>query len=255
MPRLIRPLCTARITAMSEESGVKVTEAFRRSPIRRRRIAEQLVEALLSVPLLSREEAAIFHADPHAGNLLYDEPNRELVVLDWALAEPISRESRRLLVLLALMMLLRNADGVCEAIQALGRQDSGRRKSREALIRGAVKRYFERLGGGRAGALDAMMLLDEIALEGVRFPAALFLFRKMLFTLDGVLADVAGPAVRVDRIIARDFLTRWVASLGLFHAPLAMKDLAAAPWSALRDPVRAWIKSLLSQEKPAAPGA
>ena len=87
VPRPIKPLCTAGITAMSAEDGVKVTDACRRFPIRRRRIAEQLIEALIAVPLFSRDEVAIFHADPHAGNLLYDEPNRELMVLDWALAE------------------------------------------------------------------------------------------------------------------------------------------------------------------------
>ena len=95
VPRLIRPLSTSRITAMSEESGVKVTDAFRRSPLRRTRVAEKLVEAILAVPLFSRAQDAIFHADPHAGNLLYDEANRELIVLDWALAERLSLESRR----------------------------------------------------------------------------------------------------------------------------------------------------------------
>ena len=52
VPRLIEPLCTGDITAMSAEAGVKVTEAFPRSPIRRARIADQLIEALVAVPLL-----------------------------------------------------------------------------------------------------------------------------------------------------------------------------------------------------------
>ena len=41
-----------------------------------------MIEALIAAPLFSRDDPAIFHADPHAGNLLYDEPNRELVVID-----------------------------------------------------------------------------------------------------------------------------------------------------------------------------
>ena len=49
------------------------------SPIRRARI-RSLIEAL-GCSVFSREQEAIFHADPHAGNLLYDETNRELVVL------------------------------------------------------------------------------------------------------------------------------------------------------------------------------
>src|ERR1035437_2350122 len=208
VPRLIEPLCTSDITAMSAEAGVKVTEAFPRSPVRRARVAEQLIEALVAVPLFSREEDAIFHADPHAGNLLYDETNRELVVLDWALAERLSLESRR-------------------------------NRARLGVIDRCVKRFFDEMSPDASpGTLDAMRLLDRIALEGVHFPPPLFLFRKIVLTLDGVLYDVAGPGVRIDEVIAREFLTRCAASLGVFHAPLEWKDFAAIEWKALLNPLQ-----------------
>jgi ubiquinone biosynthesis protein len=239
VPRLIEPLSTSDITAMSAEAGVKVTEAFPRSPIRRARIADQLIEALVAVPFFSREKEAIFHADPHAGNLLYDETNRELVVLDWALAERLSLESRRQLVLLSVMMTLRNPDGVRRAIRDLSLSADRRNHSRLKAIDGCVTQFFEQLpSGASTGMLDAMRLLDRIALEGVHFPPPLFLFRKIVLTLDGVLYDVAGPDVRIDEVIAREFLTRCAASLGLFHAPLEWKDFAAIEWNALLYPVR-----------------
>ncbi len=88
VPRLIRPLCTSRITAMTEERGIKVTNAAARLPAaRRRKVAEQLIEALIAVPLLASQEDAIFHGDPHAGNLLYDNRTGELTIIDWALRE------------------------------------------------------------------------------------------------------------------------------------------------------------------------
>ena len=87
-----------------------------------------------------------------------------------------------------------------------------------------------------------MRLLDRIALEGVHFPPPLFLFRKIVLTLDGVLYDVAGPDVRIDEVIAREFLTRCAASLGIFHAPLQWKDFAAIEWNALLYPLRrGWL--------------
>jgi len=221
VPRLIAPLCTPLVTAMSEETGVKVIDACRRSPIRRQRIAGQLIEALIAVPLLSRNDSAVFHADPHAGNLLYDEPNRELVILDWALAERLNLESRRRLVMLALMMILRQRDGVCQA-QAPGKSAD------QSVIPRCVNQFFETMPPGhRPGVLDAMWLLDRMALEGVRFPAALFLFRKIVFTLDGVLHDADESNVRIDEVIAREYLTRWAASAGLFHAPLLVEDFTA----------------------------
>jgi predicted unusual protein kinase regulating ubiquinone biosynthesis (AarF/ABC1/UbiB family) len=248
VPRVVQRLSTAQITAMSEETGVKVTDAFPRSPIRRSRIAGQLIEALIAVPLFSGQDPSVFHADPHAGNLLYDEANRELIVLDWALAERLSLESRRQLVMLSVMMVLQNPEGVCEAIRALRRPGMGRARAAERRIDRAVKRFFETLPAGRVpGVLDAMRLLDEIALQGVHFAAPLFLFRKSLFTLHDVLQDVAGTEMRMDYAIIRHFLTRWAASFGLFYAPLGIKDFLEVEWNALLYPARSWKRRLLEE--------
>lgn len=237
VPRVIPALSTPEITAMTEETGVKVTSASRRSPIRRRRIAAQVIEALIAVPLFSSQKDAIFHADPHAGNLLYDPPNRELIVLDWALAERLSLSSRRRLVMLAAMTVLRSREGVRQAI--VGLQRGGRSRAAEHSIQRAVDGFFDGLPAGETpGVLDAMRLLDEIALQGVHFAAPLFLFRKSLFTLDGVLHDIAGGEVRMDEVIVRHFLTRWAASFGLFYSPLTMSDFLSVEWNALLYPAR-----------------
>ncbi len=250
VPRLIAPLSTPEITAMTEEDGVKVTEAFPRSPIRRSRIAEQLIEALIAVPLFSREDPAMFHADPHAGNLLYDQPNRELIIIDWALAESMSLELRRHLVMLCLMMILRRPEGVRRAIHALSLVGPRRPAAHEGVIDRYVALFFEQFPAERSpGVLDAMLLMDDIALAGVHFPAPLFMFRKIVFTLDGVLHDIVEAGVRIDLVMAREFLTRYIASLGVFHAPLGVKDLASVEWNALLYPARSWGRTLWGGEK------
>jgi ubiquinone biosynthesis protein len=228
VPRVYPELCTAAITAMSEEHGVKVTDAFRHSPIRRARIADQLIEALIAVPLFSSRELSVFHADPHAGNLLYDQPNRELIVLDWALAESLGLEARRHLILLVVMTILRNPEAVRDSIRVL------RSRGSEQVIDRTISRFFGHLPADREpGVLDAMRLLEELAMKGVHFAAPLFLFRKSLFTLDGVLQDVVGSRVRMDTSIARHFLTRWAASFGLFYSPLHWRDFLLVEWNAL----------------------
>jgi predicted unusual protein kinase regulating ubiquinone biosynthesis (AarF/ABC1/UbiB family) len=250
IPRLISPLCGPDITAMSEEPGVKITDAFQGDPNRRRLVAEQLIEALVSVPLLSRDRVTVFHADPHAGNLLYDERRREVVILDWALTERLDRELRRHVALLVMMTMLRNAAGVAEAIDRLSAMSAPPDAARSQLIVDRVGRFFSSLSGDHSpGSLDAMRLLDQIALAGVRFPATLAMFQKAIFTLDDVLFDIAGSKVSISSILIRDFVAHLVASFGLDHPPLSVKDLIALPKSALLYPAR-WGASALLGARP-----
>jgi ubiquinone biosynthesis protein len=246
VPRLITPLCTPEVTAMSQEDGVKVTEAFAGDPRRRRLVAEQLIEALVSGPLLSRDKEVIFHADPHAGNLFYDEGRGEVVILDWALTERLSHELRRQVTLLVVMMTLRNAAGVSEAMERLSAMSVEMDAAKSRLIAEHVARFFDGLAANHnPGSMDAMALLDEIALEGVRFPAALAMFQKALFTLDDVTFDIAGSKVSISFILARDFVAHLMASFGLDHPPLTVADLIALPRSALLYPARWGASALL----------
>ncbi len=246
IPRLIGLLSKPDLTAMSEENGVKITDAFKNDPNRRRLVAEQLVEALVSVPLLSRDAVTVFHADPHAGNLLYDERRREVIILDWALTERLDRELRRHVALLVIMTMLRNPAGVAEAIRRLSAMSEKPDPARSKLIEERAGQFFSSLPGDHSpGSLDAMRLLDQIALEGVRFPATLAMFQKALFTLDDVVFDIAGSKVSISSILIRDFVAHLVASFGLDHPPLSVKDLIALPRSALLYPARWGASALL----------
>lgn len=239
VPRLFRPLSTAKITALSEEDGVKVTRAFAHEPAAsRRRVAEQLIETLVAVPLLDGGETAILHADPHAGNLLYDERTGELVVLDWALTERLTREQRRHVALLALLLGLRDPLGVCGEIAAL-RLGGGTAR----MIRDHVTTFIEQLPFSKLpGSLDAMRLLDRLALEGVRFPTPLLMFRKVLFTLDGILHDIGAPNVHMDLIIARQLAKRWWQRWTAVGSPLSLMDWVTVQSSALLYSGRLWVQ-------------
>ncbi len=203
VPRLIPELSTPRLTAMTEEAGVKVTEAFEGNARARARLAARLIEALIALPMFSPAEEALFHADPHAGNLFADEASGDLILLDWALVERLSRAQRRQTVLLTLAVALRDERRVVEAIAALSEDDLLADEGKAALVRGHVARFFGELSPLHLpGLAEVMTLLDSIAFGGVRFPAELLMFRKALFTLEGVLADLA-PDVKVDLVLAR----------------------------------------------------
>ncbi len=240
VPQWIQALSTGRITALSEERGVKVTSALARaSAEERRRAAGQLIEALVAVPLFASAERSILHADPHAGNLLYDRRTGELVILDWALTERLTREQRRHIAILAIMLVLRDAAGVCTEIRTLALRDPGRDK----LIRQQVIQFIDELPLSRIpGSLDAMRLLDRLALEGVRFPPALMMFRKVLFTLDGVLHDVSAPGFHMDLTIGSYLLSRWMTDITALGSPLSLFDWIAVQSSALLYGGRLWVQ-------------
>src|SRR5208282_4128058 len=194
VPRLIEPLCTERITALTEEHGIKVTNAAARlSASSRKKIAEQLIEALVAVPLLSVKEDAIFHGDPHAGNLLYNNRTGELTIIDWALREHLSREQRRHLALLFLMVSLRDPAGTCNAIVALSQRRVQATSPRSRMIGEIVTRFLDGMPVQHLpSGVDAMRLLERVALKGVKFPGALIMLSKVMVTLDGILGDIGG---------------------------------------------------------------
>lgn len=243
IPRVIRPLCTSTITALTEERGIKVTSAAARLPLaQRRKVAEQLVETLVAVPLFSSTQDAIFHGDPHAGNLLYDNKSGELVILDWALRERLSREQRRHLALLFLMVTLRDPVGISNEVVALSQQRIRVTSPRGRRVRETVAKFLDQMSASRmpSGA-DAMRLLERVAIEGVKFPSSLIMLSKVMFTLEGILGDIVGSDTGMGLTIARHVAQHWIANRSAFRSPLRTRDWLALQCSALLYTSRLWV--------------
>jgi ubiquinone biosynthesis protein len=247
VPRLIQPLCTSKVSAMTEEPGKKVTSAvFRMPPWRRLEVSEQLIDALIATPLFAPIEDAIFHADPHAGNLLYERRTSELVILDWALTEHLTLAQRKHLAMLFLMLVLRDPVGASEAILALSPPGGRGEKVKVQRIRENVTRYINELPVKRLpGLVDAMNLLERIAWEGVRLPSSLVMFRKALFTLDGILHDIGAPEFSITSVIARRIMQNWT-RWKTIGAPLSFGDWVLVQCSALLFPGRLGLQGVQS---------
>jgi len=244
VPQVIPSLSTATITALSFERGKKVADARVVPAKLRLSVADRMARALLAVPALSRAKEAIFHADPHAGNLLYDRRRNELVILDWALTEQLTRKQRKNVVLLVLMLLLRDAAGMEKAIQDLCPLSADVAEMR--TIRRHIEELLDELPlTGLPGPMGAMRLLDAIALEGIRFPTALLMFRKASFTLEGVVEDVAGTKVGLDSLMANQVLANWKDTVGCLVTLLSARDWVAIEWSALTFASRVCVRSVM----------
>jgi ubiquinone biosynthesis protein len=260
VPRVIQPLCTPGITALTEERGIKVTNAAARLPASRRgKLAEQLIEALVAVPLLSAQENAVFHGDPHAGNLLYNNRTGELIILDWALRERLGRDQRRHLALLFLMVSLRDPVGTCNEVLALSQQKIRSNSPRGQLVYETVAYFLDELPMKRLpSGVDAMRLLERIALKGVKFPGPLIMLSKVMVTLDGVLGDVGGSDTGMGFTIARHVAQHWLSNRAEFRSPLKAADWITLQCSALLFASRLWLRgeqAVLDRVLPAANAA
>lgn len=243
VPGLIRPLCSSRVTAITHERGIKVTSAAARlSRSRRDQIGEQLIESLVALPLLSSQEEVIFHGDPHAGNLLYNTDTRELVILDWALRERLNRDQRRDLAMLFAMVGLRDPVGTCDAVLALSQKRIRSTSSRRKTIFDTITKFLDELPLARFPSMtDAMLLLEMIAMEGVRFPSSLIMLSKVMLTLDGILKDVGGASSAMSFTVARHLAENWIADRKAFRSPLTSKDWITLQCSALLYTTRLWM--------------
>src|SRR5581483_2139447 len=240
VPRVIRQLCTSKITALTAERGKKVTAAVMRMPAwRRARVSEQLVDALIAIPLFAPKGDVMFHADPHAGNLLYDGHRGELIILDWALTERLTVSERRHLAMLFFMILLRDPVGASEAIEALCTRKGRRERHKRTTIRQCVNSFIAELPVKRVpGAVEAMNLLERIAFAGIRLPISLVMFRKALFTLDGILHDIGAPDFSIESVIGRHILQNWLTNWKGLGLPLSLADWMFVQCSALLFPGR-----------------
>jgi ubiquinone biosynthesis protein len=184
IPRVL-PFCTRRITAMERVEGCKVTEA-RLAPAAARRLAIRIGESLVARPLWHHGAVTLFHADPHAGNLLFI-PHEQLGILDWSLAGHLSKSDQEQLMQVLLAALTLNGSGLGRALGSLSRAPA-----RESALTPVVSDALRQIRGGAFPGFGWLLqLLDTaVAAAAVDLSGDLVFFRKALLSVTGVLEDV-----------------------------------------------------------------
>jgi ubiquinone biosynthesis protein len=199
--------CTRRVTAMERVTGGKVTEHDLAGAGDRRRLARLVVEALIARPVFARAGAALFHADPHAGNLFLTADGR-LAVLDWSLVGWLGESERTAMVQVLLGALTLDAERIVAVLEQL----AGRRRADRPALKGVVRARLARVRQGQVPGFTWLMgLLDEaVQTARLRVGADLLLFRKSLYTLEGVVADIGAGESRIDEVLLSEFLAHFI---------------------------------------------
>jgi ubiquinone biosynthesis protein len=188
--------------------GVKITDHSLECRQARRRLADLVVRALIAYPFLSRAKQAMFHCDPHAGNLFWTHDDR-LAILDWSLVSWLDEAE-----LLALVQILQAAAAMdTQRIVNVLIQLSDRRSVNRPALATVVSSHVEKIRHGQVPGLNWFVgLLDEAVQSArLRFAAELMLLRKSLHTLEGVLAEMGADAWQLDRTVFTQFLVHFAA--------------------------------------------
>jgi hypothetical protein len=141
------------------------------------------------------------------------------------------------------MVGLRDPVGTCNEILALTQEHIRSASPRGKMIGEAVTRFLDELPITHLpSGVDAMRLLERIAMKGVKFPAPLIMLSKVVFTLDGVLADIGGSDAGMGFSISRHIAEHWLRHRNAFRLPLRSRDVITLQCSALLYTPRLWLK-------------
>lgn len=198
--------CTSRVTAMQRVVGEKITDHDLSSQKDRFQLAAMVSRALITRPILSRANAALFHSDPHAGNLLYTNDGR-LAILDWCLVGSLSEQTRVSMVQIILGAITLRSDKIVGVLEELSERVSVDRLT----LTKVVDDWLQKVRHGQYPAFSWLVgLLDEaIQTARLKVDGEMMLFRKSLLTLEGVISDLGADGFRWDDVAAGEFLLQF----------------------------------------------
>jgi ubiquinone biosynthesis protein len=189
---------------MERIDGGKITDVQGLDETQRGRLAAAIVGALIAGPIWSSEQPSLFHADPHAGNLMLT-PDGRIGLLDWSLVGRLGKRERVCMTQILIGALTIDGERITGAMLALGEGEGD-----ADGLRAVVEEALAPIQAGVLPGLDWLTaLMDATAMQGARYGADLIVFRKVLQTLQGVVADVCDQA-GADAALATAFLARLV---------------------------------------------
>lgn len=199
------PFSTQNVTCMEFVHGVKITDAFPGAAEDRAVLARRLSDIMTFDVLFSPHEVALFHGDPHAGNVFHveNDPTRpyRIALLDWGLAAEFSRREREQMIQLMLGLTLNHSKRLANNVDVLVEWTPATPEEREQM-RGRIDAIMaEHPEQGMFKKLDTLII--GLAQDGysVRFNPTMFI--KSQLTIAGILTELDPEFEQDDYIISR----------------------------------------------------
>lgn len=169
IPRVVMELTRSRVMVLEYMRGTRIDRL--KPQIEAGRIdAADLVRRVIELYMRMMLVDGLFHADPHAGNLLVGDDGT-IVVLDFGMVVPVPRSQRRLLAKTAFAGIQRDVDGLVDGFFALGLVEPG---ADRATMRELVDTLLQVAYAPDTTTLDRLQLVaDRVMATLYEFPVTL----------------------------------------------------------------------------------
>lgn len=233
IPRPINHLCTRRVLVMDELIGQPMAEFLKEEKSRkdaakeaagtevstevihdpeaisRAGIKEHLSETIASVYLTMLFDEALFHADPHTGNLIVME-NGQLGILDFGMVGRIDENLRETIEEMLVAIATGDQNRLTRLIRRIGDAPPTLDESALAID---VAEYIGTFGRQSLGEFDLTGALNELSdilhRHAIKLPSQSALLLKMLISLEGTLRELGASFDSLE--IVQSFMRRSMA--------------------------------------------
>ena len=214
-----------RVLIVERFDGVNLADVAAGRVVLQPKQRAKLAKGILQEHLVQVFELGLFHADPHAGNLIMLEDGR-VGLFDWGLAGELTERDRQHIAALLKAIIAADKDLLVDALYDLG-EDSGRQLSRAAItkeLKGLIKLFgsIHRVADAKGNSSGATSGVKSKAARApsrpslqkmlggclkaadrldLPLPEGLLLMVKSLVTIEG-LAKGIDPNVAVARVAA-----------------------------------------------------
>jgi ubiquinone biosynthesis protein len=198
----VYPFSTPNVTCMEFIPGEKITDAFPGQAKERAHLARQLSDVLTFDVLFSPQDNAIFHGDPHAGNVFHVEDQGEdryrIALLDWGLSAEFTRENREKLIQLLLGLYLQDGKRLANNLDGLVAWQPESPEDRQAM-REKVEVIISDYRGEQSFAV-LNELISTLARDGYSIQYEMAIFIKSQLTISGILTEL-DPDFKQDQYV------------------------------------------------------
>ncbi|MFJ7736199.1 ABC1 kinase family protein [Lysinibacillus sp. NPDC097287] len=239
IPNIYPDISTSQVLVMEWIDGVRITDIdfLETSQINREELAQRLIRIFLPQWL----EAGIFHADPHARNVLV-KSDGTIVLLDFGMVGEISRKDANNFQHLIQAILLKNFAQAAEALKDLGFLLPG---ANLKIIENLLKEILT-LDLNQVKEMDLFAVKKEmndmLKLLPIQVPTRFIFLGRSFITIEGMLLtinpnneilDIIKPAfadwLKQGNSNNWKFILQWMNALPIFKIFHSVQDLIETP--------------------------